>query len=356
MACSIECFKIKHRLTKKGKDYWEVYEPRTGKVLRGFHSKIKAESFAASYQKRIAQENKARLEKILTWPDEVPDINDDSVWSSIENRKPWQSFNFAIAKASGLLQTSEVAAHLGVSEAWVRKNIRYSEWHHSYKQKGDGGKAFFYHPDHVLDQILADKTLYERLAKLSATRIKKLLDYEGQDAKSLVPGWKRKVDAMRLEEGRAESGTRTVTRKSALLAMTNGGRMTTEQVAAGAEIPLGSCGDAWKLVSMGDTHDVVDHRPYYNNIRTPVGLCTDAPLLVLYPERGTVDWPALLCSFNGKLRKGYCASGAEIYTVHLSIDDWNRLKKQNSVNLSEILALLDKEQETLALISKRNSE
>ena len=347
---------IKHRLTKKNKDYWEVCEVKTGKILRGFHSEDEAKSFAASRQKHIDQEDGARLKKILTWPDEMPDVGDGHIRSDVENRKPWQSVNFAIAKTTGLLQTSKVASYLGVSEAWVRKNILYSEWHHSYKQKGDGGKAFFYHPDHVLSQILADKTLYERLIKLSAARIKKLLGSEDSNTESLVPGWKRKIDAMRTEEGGlAESGVRAVIGKNMLLTMTGGGRMTTKQITTDTEILLGDCGDAWKLVSMGDPYNVIDHRPYYDNIRTPVGMCTDAPLLVLYPERGAVDWPVLLCCPSGEeLQKGYCASGAEIYTIYLSLDNRSRLEKQGSVTLNEIKVLHDREQEALALIGKYN--
>lgn len=216
---------IKHRLTKKGKDYWEVYDPKTGKILRGFRSEIEAKTFAASCQKRILQTNKKQLEKILTWPDNAPNINDNDIWSDIENRKPWQSVIFAIAKTDGLLQTSEVAAYLGVSEAWVRQNIRYSEWHHSYKQKGDGGKAFFYNPDHVLDQILDNKILYDRLTKLSTARIKKikkLLDTENHDTEPLVPGWKHKVDMMRfVDSDSVENKVRTTTDESVLIAMTS---------------------------------------------------------------------------------------------------------------------------------------
>ena len=348
---------IKHRLTKKNKDYWEVCEVKTGKILRGFHSEEAAKSFAASCQKHIAQENRARLKKVLTWPDEMPDVGDDDIRLDVENRKPWQSVNFAIAKAAGLLQTGEVAAYLGVSEAWVRKNILYSEWHHSYKQKSDGGRAFFYHPNHVLSQILADRTLYERLAKLSAARIKKLLGSEDSNTESLVPGWKRKIDAMRTEEGGlAESGVRVAVGENMLLTMTGGGRMTTKHVAADINILLGDCGDAWKLVSTGDPHNVVDHRPYCGNARTPVGLCVGAALLVLYPERGAVDWPALLCPPGGELQKGYCASGAEVYTVYLSPGDRSRLERQGSVTLREIKALHGRKQEALALIGKHNSK
>lgn len=123
-----------------------------------------------------------------------------------------------------------------------------------------------------------------------------------------------------------------------------------------AKIPIGSCGDAWKLVSVGDPYDIVDHRPYCGGTRTPVGLCADAPLLVLYPERGAIDWPALLCLSGKELRKGYCASGAEIYTIYLTADDYSRLKSQASVTVNEIRALLAKEQGKLTLAGERDSE
>jgi hypothetical protein len=143
-----------------------------------------------------------------------------------------------------------------------------------------------------------------------------------------------------------------VSRKTKTLAESpNSGRLTTEDIAKGMGMPLGDCGDAWKLVAMGDPYDVVDHRPYCDGARTPVGLCTDAPILVLYPERGAVNWPTLLDFTNIAPRRGYCTSGAEIHSICLTWDSWRRLQKHRTITLGKIGALLNREKETLTLFN-----
>ncbi len=115
-------------------------------------------------------------------------------------------------------------------------------------------------------------------------------------------------------------------------------RLTTTDVAQGGPIPLGYCGDAWKLTAMHDPSDVIDHRPYTDQGRTPVGLCTDAPILVLYPERGSVDWPQLLAPTP--LRTGSLFSGASIWVIYLTENDYDYYHQQSMITLDEITYLL----------------
>ncbi len=131
----------------------------------------------------------------------------------------------------------------------------------------------------------------------------------------------------------------------------NSDRLTTADIAKGMDIPLGDCGDAWRLVTRGDPYDVVDHRPYCDGARTPVGLCTDAPILVLYPERGAVNWPVLLDFTSIAPREGYCAIGAEIHSICLTWGNWRRLQKCGTITLGRIGALLDREDETLTFFN-----
>lgn len=114
-------------------------------------------------------------------------------------------------------------------------------------------------------------------------------------------------------------------------------RLTTAQIASGCPIPLGDCGDAWYLTAVGDPTDVVDHRPYADHGRTPVGLCTDAPLLVLYPERGAVDWPTLLDP--APLTAGFLFSGAPVWILALAPPDRARLVAQPFITLADLVAL-----------------
>jgi len=90
-------------------------------------------------------------------------------------------------------------------------------------------------------------------------------------------------------------------------------------------VPLGVCGDAWGLSACGGELDMIDHRPYAGNLPTPVGVCMDAPVLVLYPERGAVDWPQVL---GHTLRKGVLLSGDEIWVVYLRDQDWSSLMEE----------------------------
>lgn len=151
--------KVRRRVSKRGNTVWEVINSR-GKVLKSFTGEV-------DFRKYI---NK-KLYKLENWPPPAKELETEEDWDRAEKiasrRNSWESWNFAVAKWRGLLQTDELVAHLGVSESWVRKNLRYTEWHHSYKQKGRNGNAFFYDPEHVMLQLMSDEKLQERLLKLS---------------------------------------------------------------------------------------------------------------------------------------------------------------------------------------------
>jgi len=138
-------------------------------------------------------------------------------------------------------------------------------------------------------------------------------------------------DMHRVREAARASALRTI--------MVGRTRLATSDLAGGAVIPLGNCGDAWRLRAVGDADDVVDHRPYVDRERTPAGLCADAPLLVLYPERGAVDWPALLGDAAAGARPGHLASGVDVLVIHLSDADWYRLGERGEIGLDEIRRL-----------------
>ena len=115
-------------------------------------------------------------------------------------------------------------------------------------------------------------------------------------------------------------------------------RFTTADITLNTSMLLGACGDAWTLTAMGDGLDVIDHRPYADGARTPVGLCADAPLLVLYPERGAVEWPLLLNSTP--LRPGRLFSGASIWVVYLVAAEDARLRTEKTITLADIVLLM----------------
>lgn len=108
---------------------------------------------------------------------------------------------------------------------------------------------------------------------------------------------------------------------------------------------IGSCSDAWELRCVGDPEDVIDHRPYTaDGNKTPVGYCTDAPVLILYPERGKFIWENLL---GLPLLGGSLLSGAKIKTVYLFDEDWKRIKKAKTINIEEIRELALKSPQAL---------
>lgn len=108
------------------------------------------------------------------WPGPAKELTSEEDFSKVERIasrcESWQSWNLAVAKWRGLLQTKDVAEHLGVSDAWVRNNLIYQEWHHLYKQKSRNGDAFFYHPEDVISQNASDENKMMRLKKLSFKR------------------------------------------------------------------------------------------------------------------------------------------------------------------------------------------
>lgn len=85
----------------------------------------------------------------------------------------------------------------------MRKNIGYVEWHHSYKQKGQGGAAFFYNPDDVIRQLAQDDAKTKRLLRLSYNRYTELCELTGQQP--VTPedlGWYKKVQEYRRQPQR----------------------------------------------------------------------------------------------------------------------------------------------------------
>ena len=104
------------------------------------------------------------------------------------------------------------------------------------------------------------------------------------------------------------------------------------------KIWLGNCGDAWRLTSCGAAMDVIDHRPFYKNKKTPVGLCCDAPILILYPERGKINWEELL---QQRLRNGKLASGADIKVIYLTNQQYKELIDRKYLRLSFLKKLVN---------------
>jgi len=103
------------------------------------------------------------------------------------------------------------------------------------------------------------------------------------------------------------------------------------------KIRIGNCGDAWQLRSRGHDIDIIDHRPFYKNKTTPIGLCSDAPILVLYSERGNIDWEKLL---QTKLQDGKLLSNADVKIIHLSDDHYSQLVSRSYVRLSDLKKIL----------------
>ena len=109
------------------------------------------------------------LRRLEVWPPAAAPWRGDEMeryWRLIRERPAWQSINYVVASARGLLLTKQVAAHMGVSESWVRWNLPEAERHHSYKQKGKGGLAIFFDPADVLEALREDPGLCRRAARL----------------------------------------------------------------------------------------------------------------------------------------------------------------------------------------------
>jgi hypothetical protein len=91
--------------------------------------------------------------------------------------------------------------------------------------------------------------------------------------------------------------------------------------------PLGCAGDAYRLRLTGDPTDVFHRRPTTDDGRkTDVGVCWNAPCLVLYGARGRIDWPRLLG--RDGLRAGRLLSGEAVHVIYLSEADWRPLLLQ----------------------------
>ena len=103
---------------------------------------------------------------------------------------------------------------------------------------------------------------------------------------------------------------------------------------------VGDCGDAWRLRGIGEDIDVIDHRPFSDRNKTPVGICCDAPILILYPERGSIDWEDLL---QMKLLPGKLCSGADIKIIYLSEEDHSTISVSLTIEQIKSLALKSSE-------------
>jgi len=178
-------YTIQSKTTKKGNTTWMLVNSK-GKTV------------AQSVNKEDVEKPIRKLiRKMQAWPSSPKELETEADFAKAEKitsqRESWQSRNFAIAKWRGLLQTKEVAEYLGASEAWVRNNINYCEWHHSYKQKGDSGAAFFYNPDDVIEQLAEDEGKVKRLLRVSYKRYVELCTLVGEEARPEDLGWYKKV-------------------------------------------------------------------------------------------------------------------------------------------------------------------
>lgn len=176
---------LRTRISKKGNTVWELTDKR-GKIIA---SNIHREKVIEFINKKI------RL--LESWPNPPRKIDTEKDEKTVEHivswRQPWQSVNFVIAKWRGLLQTEDIAGYLGVSESWVRNNLKFTEWHHSYKQKGDYGKAFFYDPEDVIAQLAENQEKLDRLLKLSYKHYAELCSLTGKAPDINNLGWYRRV-------------------------------------------------------------------------------------------------------------------------------------------------------------------
>lgn len=99
----------------------------------------------------------------------------------------------------------------------------------------------------------------------------------------------------------------------------------TQEITKDTVFSIGSCGDAWALRGIGDPIDIIECRPFCDGNKTPVGICCDAPILVLYPERGSVDWEHLL---QMELLPGKLCVGTDIKIIYLSEEDASLLNSE----------------------------
>lgn len=175
---------IRTRVSKKGNTLWELVDS---------HGKIVAMS---PYKGKILNIINKKIRFLENWPGSPREIDiedNKKIKRIVSQKQPWQSANFAIAKWRGLLQTADVAKYLGVSESWVRRNLKYTEWHHSYKQKGDHGKAFFYDTEDVIIHLAEDKKKFNRLLKMSYSCYTELCKLINKPANINNLGWYKKV-------------------------------------------------------------------------------------------------------------------------------------------------------------------
>ncbi|KLU63118.1 hypothetical protein CEB3_c05380 [Peptococcaceae bacterium CEB3] len=126
------------------------------------------------------------MHPILWWPKPSRELGEKEERRVLSQKHSWESCNFALAKARGLVQTLALAKHLGVSTSWVRQHFCYEEWHHAYKKYGDGGKAHFYDPGTILETLRNVPELQKRIRRMAEKKHPKILS----DA-SVLTGWER---------------------------------------------------------------------------------------------------------------------------------------------------------------------
>ncbi|SDF65125.1 hypothetical protein SAMN04244560_01022 [Thermoanaerobacter thermohydrosulfuricus] len=98
---------IRTRVSKKGNTLWELVDS---------HGKIVAMS---PYKGKILNIINKKIRFLENWPGSPREIDiedNKKIKRIVSQKQPWQSANFAIVKWRGLLQTADVAKHLGVSD------------------------------------------------------------------------------------------------------------------------------------------------------------------------------------------------------------------------------------------------
>jgi hypothetical protein len=90
---------------------------------------------------------------------------------------------------------------------------------------------------------------------------------------------------------------------------------------------LGDCGDALQLRCAGDSLDVIDHYPIFKKKKKIIGLCCNAPILVLGLGKKSIKWDTLLQTdlLPGNLRKG-----EDVKIIYLSQEEHEHLLRQGS--------------------------
>jgi hypothetical protein len=101
-----EKYVIRTKTSKKGNICWQLLDAK-GCVIAQDTDK-----------ERTLEPIKKLIKKLETWPPGARDLATEADWAKAERiaaqRKPWESWNFAIAKWRGLLQTKDLTDHTPV--------------------------------------------------------------------------------------------------------------------------------------------------------------------------------------------------------------------------------------------------